>query len=174
MRRCVWSRNLKNEETMTRIGPQRHRTKKILVRIITLHDWIITSQCSQQRYSAAWIFCVLCLAESNISSSFEGIHTPSKVGVRLSPGLSLPTNVYQYKEAWEVQSKVFFQYHITSAVKKDEQLQNRWRTTLETLQVLILSPVSMSVWRVLSWACFAAGYQVFGRTCRTEPNVLTL
>ena len=27
MRRRVWSRNLKNEETMTRVGPQRHRKK---------------------------------------------------------------------------------------------------------------------------------------------------
>ena len=25
MRRCVWSRNLKNEEAMARVGPQRHR-----------------------------------------------------------------------------------------------------------------------------------------------------
>ena len=24
MRRCVWSRNLKNEETMARVGTQRH------------------------------------------------------------------------------------------------------------------------------------------------------
>ena len=28
MRRCVWSRNLKNEEVMVRVGPQRHRKKK--------------------------------------------------------------------------------------------------------------------------------------------------
>ena len=28
MRRCVWSRNLKNEEAMARVGPQRHRKKK--------------------------------------------------------------------------------------------------------------------------------------------------
>jgi len=28
MRRCVWSRNLKNEEAMARVGPQRHRNKK--------------------------------------------------------------------------------------------------------------------------------------------------
>ena len=28
MRRCVWSRNLKNEEAMTRVGPQRHMKKK--------------------------------------------------------------------------------------------------------------------------------------------------
>ena len=27
MRRCVWSRNLKNEEAVARIGPQRHREK---------------------------------------------------------------------------------------------------------------------------------------------------
>jgi len=27
MRRCVWSRNLKNEEAMARVGPQRHRKK---------------------------------------------------------------------------------------------------------------------------------------------------
>ena len=29
MRRCVWSRNLKNEEAMARDGPQRHRGEKI-------------------------------------------------------------------------------------------------------------------------------------------------
>jgi len=28
MRRCVWPRNLKNEEAMARIGPQRHSKKK--------------------------------------------------------------------------------------------------------------------------------------------------
>jgi len=28
MRRCVWSRNLVNEEAMARFGPQRHRKKK--------------------------------------------------------------------------------------------------------------------------------------------------
>ena len=32
VRRCVWSRNLKNEEAMARVGPQRHsiwRRKKM-------------------------------------------------------------------------------------------------------------------------------------------------
>jgi len=29
MRRCVWSRNLKNEEAMARFGPQRHREIKL-------------------------------------------------------------------------------------------------------------------------------------------------
>ena len=28
MRRCMWSRNLKNEEAMARVGPQRHRKQK--------------------------------------------------------------------------------------------------------------------------------------------------
>jgi len=28
VRRCVWSRNLKNEEAMARVGPQRHRKRK--------------------------------------------------------------------------------------------------------------------------------------------------
>jgi len=28
MSRCVWSRNLKNEEAMARVGPQRHKKKK--------------------------------------------------------------------------------------------------------------------------------------------------
>ena len=28
MCRCVWSRNLKNEEAMARAGPQRHKKKK--------------------------------------------------------------------------------------------------------------------------------------------------
>ena len=27
MRRCVWFRNLKNEEAMARVGPQRHKKK---------------------------------------------------------------------------------------------------------------------------------------------------
>jgi len=30
MRRCVWSRNLKNEEAVARDGPQRHKKKKYL------------------------------------------------------------------------------------------------------------------------------------------------
>jgi len=29
MRRCVWSRDLKNEEAMARVGPQRQREKKV-------------------------------------------------------------------------------------------------------------------------------------------------
>ena len=28
MRRCVWSRNLMNEEAMDRVGPQRHKKEK--------------------------------------------------------------------------------------------------------------------------------------------------
>jgi hypothetical protein len=63
----------------------------------------------------------------------------------LSPGLSLLTKIHQYKEEWKVQSKAFFQYHIISAVKKDKQLQIWWRQNLETLQVLILTPLSMNV-----------------------------
>jgi len=34
MRRCVWSRNLKNKETMARVGPQGHRKKYIIIIII--------------------------------------------------------------------------------------------------------------------------------------------
>ena len=30
MRRCVWSRNLKNEEAMARVGLQHHNKKKII------------------------------------------------------------------------------------------------------------------------------------------------
>jgi len=30
MRRCVWSRNLKNEEAMARVAPQRHKKKKVV------------------------------------------------------------------------------------------------------------------------------------------------
>jgi len=29
VRRCVWSRNLKNEEVMTRVGSQRHKKKRV-------------------------------------------------------------------------------------------------------------------------------------------------
>jgi len=30
MRRCVWSRNLRNEEALARVRPQRHREKNVL------------------------------------------------------------------------------------------------------------------------------------------------
>jgi len=30
VRRCVWSRNLKNEEAMTHVGSQRHSKKKFI------------------------------------------------------------------------------------------------------------------------------------------------
>jgi len=33
VRRCVWSRNLKNEEAMTRVESQRHRKKKNYLRL---------------------------------------------------------------------------------------------------------------------------------------------
>jgi hypothetical protein len=88
-------------------------------------------------------FFVLCLVESDISSRLEGIHTPSNVVARFSPGLSLLTKVYQYKEASKVQSEPFFQYHITTAVTNDKQLQNGWRPALKTLQALILTPVKI-------------------------------
>ena len=35
MRRCVWSRNLKNEEAMARVGPQRYRNIYIYIYIYT-------------------------------------------------------------------------------------------------------------------------------------------
>jgi len=34
MRRCVWSRNLMNEEVMARVGPQRHRKKNVSGKIV--------------------------------------------------------------------------------------------------------------------------------------------
>jgi len=36
MRRCVWSRNLTNEEAMAHVGPQRHRNNNniILLRVL--------------------------------------------------------------------------------------------------------------------------------------------
>jgi len=40
MRRCVWSRNLKNEEAMARVGPQRHRKKyyeRVFVPLVIQH-----------------------------------------------------------------------------------------------------------------------------------------
>ena len=38
MRRCMWCRNLKNEEAMARVGPQRHRGKKSLIITNYVHD----------------------------------------------------------------------------------------------------------------------------------------
>jgi len=40
MRRCVWSRNLKNEEAMTRVGSKRHRKRKLnFDNIDARYDW---------------------------------------------------------------------------------------------------------------------------------------
>jgi len=35
MRRCVWYRNLKNEEAMVRVGPQRHKKKTQNMKLVT-------------------------------------------------------------------------------------------------------------------------------------------
>ena len=40
MRRCMWSRHLKNEEALARAGPQRHKKKKITLSAI----WILLSR----------------------------------------------------------------------------------------------------------------------------------
>ena len=49
MRLCVWSRNLKNEETVARVGPQRHRggIQKIQIDVATMtvirrRSWLIS------------------------------------------------------------------------------------------------------------------------------------
>ena len=42
MRRCVWSRNLVNEEAMAHVGPQRHRINKLTINVgPTLSTYII-------------------------------------------------------------------------------------------------------------------------------------
>jgi len=40
MRRCVWSRNLKNEEAMDRVGPQRHRRKNKLGMMYVIVEYL--------------------------------------------------------------------------------------------------------------------------------------
>jgi len=47
MRRCVWSRNLKNEEAMARIGPQLHKKK---IPLISANDQLFC------RILQEWIF----------------------------------------------------------------------------------------------------------------------
>ena len=42
VRRCVWSRNLKNEEAMVRVGPQRHRKQIIVNKWL---DFITKTEC---------------------------------------------------------------------------------------------------------------------------------
>ena len=37
MRRCVWTRNLKNKEAMAHIGPQRHRKQKMHLIFVFVH-----------------------------------------------------------------------------------------------------------------------------------------
>jgi len=41
MCRCVWSRNLKNEEAMARVGPQRHKEKKLHADIYTIFNILL-------------------------------------------------------------------------------------------------------------------------------------
>ena len=36
MRHCVWSRNLKNEEAIARVGAQRHRKKVVVVVVVVI------------------------------------------------------------------------------------------------------------------------------------------
>ena len=43
-RRCVWSRNLKNEEAMTRVGPQRHRQRNYKTKLVIIFTICITVQ----------------------------------------------------------------------------------------------------------------------------------
>jgi len=50
MRRCLWSRNLMNEEAMTRVGPQRHRKKSPQGRAANLrsaeyYSWFASQIC---------------------------------------------------------------------------------------------------------------------------------
>ena len=46
MRRCVWSRNLKNEEAMAGVGPQRHRKENNnLYVIINIHIFFMFLKC---------------------------------------------------------------------------------------------------------------------------------
>ena len=45
MRRCVWSRNLVNEEVMARVGPQGHKKQTIIFIIIIIIincNWVVT------------------------------------------------------------------------------------------------------------------------------------
>ena len=69
MRRCVWSRNLKNEEAMTRVGSQRHRKKKNSTTNTRKHvhkrniSWIFRrnqSGMNEFTYNAIWQseFCI--------------------------------------------------------------------------------------------------------------------
>jgi hypothetical protein len=44
MRRCVCSRNLKNEEAMTRVRPQRHRKKNVCVTLDILDLMMVWSE----------------------------------------------------------------------------------------------------------------------------------
>jgi hypothetical protein len=38
LRRCAWSRNLKNEEEMARVRPQRHRKQNVFGMFLTVHS----------------------------------------------------------------------------------------------------------------------------------------
>ena len=49
VRRCVWSRNLKNEEAMTRVGSQRHN------KIITLYG--VSLSTGVQRFEISEFYC---------------------------------------------------------------------------------------------------------------------
>ena len=54
MRHCMWSRNLKNEESMARVGPQHHRGKKIIITkyFLALEFWKYLRQTNSTKYEA--------------------------------------------------------------------------------------------------------------------------
>jgi len=50
MRRCVWSRNLKNEEALARVGPQRYRGEK------KCHSVIIAGSYGGKKINQSWLW----------------------------------------------------------------------------------------------------------------------
>ena len=65
MRRCVWSRNLKNEEAMTRVGSQRHQKKNeymnVCLWIVSCILWSWPAFCVHACYRIQFFFPLFCV-----------------------------------------------------------------------------------------------------------------
>ena len=59
MRHCVWSRNLKNEEAMARVGPQRHRKQTKQNKLYPITCWHCTLLVTVERLWWHVVFSVL-------------------------------------------------------------------------------------------------------------------
>ena len=83
LRRCVWSRNIKNEEAMTRVGSQRH-SKKTKVRRDGYLQRLYRDARSTEHKNLQWIYKIGISLQVTTNSLFPPL-TPRPAGTLWAP-----------------------------------------------------------------------------------------